>query len=155
MKACSSSLAAAEQLVREGVPLVVIGSTALALQGVPLESAPHDVDVIVADASLARACALLVAAGFSLSVWGDPLDVPFDHARVAGKQYVRARRDDDQIDLVFAPLPDRLVALLESPIPVGPLAVARASAIVRALAESDRPEDRARAERLRSVVPVT
>jgi hypothetical protein len=82
-------------LERDGVPTVLIGTAALALNAPQLlDRPPADCDVLVNQASLDGLVAGLRSTGYRVSSWGEPVQAPLDRGRLSGRFYLRASHPD-------------------------------------------------------------
>lgn len=110
MSPLEDGLALLEELRGEGLPFVVIGSAALALIAPALlERAPRDVDVLAPFdlAVLEGFIEALAARGTRVTSWEEPVELPLDEAKLAGRYYLRARGPAGRVlDVTYeGPLP--------------------------------------------------
>jgi hypothetical protein len=89
-------------LAGQGVRCVVVGSLARRWLSPDAAPAPRDVDVLVPGdaASLDRLVGSLLALGFEVFSWTDPVRPPVDPDLLRGRYYLRAVREDRRGRLV-------------------------------------------------------
>ena len=105
MKEANERLRAAARALRQHAPpFVLIGSAALSVWYPELDEryACPDLDVLVGSASDAlRLATVLRGVGFAITCWGVAVDPTTAIDEVEGKLYLRATRDDLQLDATF------------------------------------------------------
>ncbi|GAB3842724.1 hypothetical protein [Hymenobacter jeollabukensis] len=91
-------------LVAAGVPFVVLGTFALRRQCPPLPRrlvADCDLQLPPNEAVLTHLTQLLQAAGWQVTLWEKPVQLPLTTAALAGKYYLRARRVGAVLDCTY------------------------------------------------------
>lgn len=131
---------------------LVIGSHSVALQRPDMQPRPpSDTDLFVPVDALEALVAMLLADGFDVTSWEEPVAPPLRFEELRGRWYLRARRGAETIDLTYEcpwlDFEDRWSRRVErGGVPLGDL-----DAVATLIAARNRPGDAERAAELRRV----
>jgi hypothetical protein len=93
---------ALELLVHEGVRFCVIGTYGLLLHGIDLSNYKmRDCDLMCAKDQLKAFATTMHSAGWAMTVWEEPLPMPFTEQQIDGKFYIRCKKNEHQIDMTY------------------------------------------------------